>query len=557
MDTVKIHEVSQDALFLRAFSFSLRDRAKNWFKAIPQGSITTWDELAKAFLNKYFPPRKTAEMRNQILSFKMKDDESLYEGWERFKELLMLCPHHGQEKWTLLHVFYNAVDSSTRLIIDASAGGRIMAMEVDEAWDLIETTAQHSHSYSDARSTSKKAAGMYEVQSDTLQQAQMDAMSQEIKRLKLLVQKSQGQQVGSSTQAVSVSCQFCGEGDHTISSCQLYIAQDDAQGEANYTGNFNRGPRNDPYSNTYNPGWRNHPNFSYANNQAALRPPPGFQQRAPPPQNQERAQTSDDSKLDLIMKELQNVNKILKNHDSLHAQYALNAPRPQGQLPGQTEANPKGQINAVTLRSGKQLEDPKVVDLKQKGKVVEEPEEVVIQEKEQEEVPKYVPPPPFKPPLPFPQRRAQAHLDQQFGKFVEVLKKLYINIPFTDALKQMPTYVKFLKEILSNKRKIDEYQSVSLSQECNALIQNKLPPKLEDPGSFSVPMVIGKCTYHALCDLGASVSIIPLSICKKLDLGESRLVDDSLHAQYALNAPRPEGQLPGKPRLILRGKSMP
>ena len=183
----------------------------------------------------------------------------------------------------------------------------------------------------------------------------------------------------------------------------------------------------------------------------------------------------------------------------------------------------------MTLRSGKQLEDPKVVDLKQKGKVVEEPEGVVIQEKEQEEVPKYVPPPPFKPPLPFPQRRAQAQLDQQFGKFVEVLKKLYINIPFTDALKQMPTYVKFLKEILSNKRKIDEYQSVSLSQECSALIQNKLPPKLEDPGSFSVPMVIGKCTYHALCDLGASVSIIPLSICKKLDLGEPMPIKMTLY----------------------------
>src|SRR6185295_13028168 len=107
MDTVKIHEVSQDALFLRAFSFSLRDRAKSWFKSLPQGSITTWDELAKAFLNKYFPPKKTAEMRNQILAFRMRDDESLYEGWERFKELLMLRPHHGQEKWTLLHVFYN------------------------------------------------------------------------------------------------------------------------------------------------------------------------------------------------------------------------------------------------------------------------------------------------------------------------------------------------------------------------------------------------------------------------------------------------------------------
>ncbi|XP_073526196.1 uncharacterized protein [Phyllobates terribilis] len=92
----------------------------------------------------------------------------------------------------------------------------------------------------------------------------------------------------------------------------------------------------------------------------------------------------------------------------------------------------------------------------------------------------------------------------------------------------MPTYVKFLKEILSNKRNLDDYHTISLNQECSAIIQNKFPPKLEDPGSFSVPMLIGRSTYQDLCDLGASVSIIPLSICKKLDLGEPRPVKMTL-----------------------------
>ncbi|XP_073526517.1 uncharacterized protein [Phyllobates terribilis] len=228
------------------------------------------------------------------------------------------------------------------------------------------------------------------------------------------------------------------------------------------------------------------------------------------------------------MKELQNINKKLEGLDSLHAQYAKNAPRPHGQLPGQTEANPKGHINVVSLRSGRPLEDPKVVDLKKKGVAIDDPEEAKVQEKEEKEEPKYVPPPTYKPPLPFPQRRAQAQLEHQFGKFVEVLKKLCINIPFTEALKQMPTYVKFLKEILSNKRNLDEYHTIDLNQECSAIIQNKLPPKLEDPGSFSVPMVIGRSTYQALCDFGAIVSIIPLSICKKLDLGEPRPVKMTL-----------------------------
>ncbi|KAJ8755138.1 hypothetical protein K2173_018936 [Erythroxylum novogranatense] len=85
----------------------------------------------------------------------------------------------------------------------------------------------------------------------------------------------------------------------------------------------------------------------------------------------------------------------------------------------------------------------------------------------------------------------------------------------------MPSYAKFLKEILSNKRKLEEHETVALTVECSAAIQNKLPPKLKDPGSFSIPCQIGKVTIErVLCDLGSSVSLMPLSLCRKLDLGE-------------------------------------
>ena len=94
-------------------------------------------------------------------------------------------------------------------------------------------------------------------------------------------------------------------------------------------------------------------------------------------------------------------------------------------------------------------------------------------------------------------------------------------MPFTDVLAEMPSYAKFLKEILSKKRKIEDNETVALTAECSALIQNKLPPKLKDPGSFSIPCMIGDTSFdRALCDLGASVSLVPLSVCKKLGLGE-------------------------------------
>jgi Retrotransposon gag protein len=97
-DTYKSNGVSDDALRLRLFLFSLRDKARAWMHSLPAGSITTWDQLTEVFLTKYFPPSKTAQLRGQIVNFGQKGNESLYDAWERFKDLLRLCPHHGFAK---------------------------------------------------------------------------------------------------------------------------------------------------------------------------------------------------------------------------------------------------------------------------------------------------------------------------------------------------------------------------------------------------------------------------------------------------------------------------
>ncbi|XP_021645418.2 uncharacterized protein LOC110638981 [Hevea brasiliensis] len=211
-----------------------------------------------------------------------------------------------------------------------------------------------------------------------------------------------------------------------------------------------------------------------------------------------------------------------------------------GKLPSQPE-NPREQCNAVTLRSGKVMGEEHEIEVKlkekkdecesestsTKAKASKEANEEKEDKKKIEE--KYVPPAPYKPPLPFPQRFHKAQLDKQFGKFLEVLKKLYINIPFTDVISQMPSDAKFLREILSNKRRLEDYETVALTEECSAILQNKLPPKLKDPGSFSIPCHIGETSIErALCDLGASVSLMPLSICEKLKVGDLKPTTISL-----------------------------
>ncbi|XP_020270799.1 uncharacterized protein LOC109845984 [Asparagus officinalis] len=211
---------------------------------------------------------------------------------------------------------------------------------------------------------------------------------------------------------------------------------------------------------------------------------------------------------------------MLENQITQVAQQSSSSSRPSGMFPGQPETNPKGSINAITLRSGKELVGPMMRN--DHKDVVDESEKLVSSEKEHssEQVERYVAPLPYKPPLPFPQRQVKAKLEKQFGKFIEILKKLHINIPFVEVISQMPSYAKFLKEILSNKRRLEEYETVALTQECSDIIQNKLPPKLKDPGSFSIPCTIGDMSINrSLCDLSASVSLMPLSICNKLQMG--------------------------------------
>ncbi|XP_022883336.1 uncharacterized protein LOC111400130 [Olea europaea var. sylvestris] len=98
-------------------------------------------------------------------------------------------------------------------------------------------------------------------------------------------------------------------------------------------------------------------------------------------------------------------------------------------------------------------------------------------------------------------------------------------IPFPQRLKKqkMPSYAKYLKDIISNKRKLEDHEAVMLTEECSAKIHNKLPPKLKDPGSFTVPCKIGEIYFDKiLCDLGASINLMLLSVFRKLGLGEAK-----------------------------------
>ncbi|XP_021770671.1 uncharacterized protein LOC110734834 [Chenopodium quinoa] len=115
-------------------------------------------------------------------------------------------------------------------------------------------------------------------------------------------------------------------------------------------------------------------------------------------------------------------------------------------------------------------------------------------------------------PVPFPGRLAERKLNEKFAKFLSVMKNLHINLPFIEVVTKMPSYFKLLKNILTNKRKLND-ELIILPHQVSALVQHKMPKKQKDPGSFTLPVRIGNMEARgALADLEESVSLIPLSI---------------------------------------------
>ncbi|GJX24626.1 reverse transcriptase domain-containing protein [Tanacetum coccineum] len=110
-------------------------------------------------------------------------------------------------------------------------------------------------------------------------------------------------------------------------------------------------------------------------------------------------------------------------------------------------------------------------------------------------------------------------MEAQYEKFLDMIRAVRINIPLIDVLARMPNYGKFLKELISNKHKIEQISAAFLSDESSAILQNKVPPKLGDPGSFLIPCNFNKTfSCNALADLGASINLMPYYLYAKLSL---------------------------------------
>ncbi|GJY87983.1 hypothetical protein Tco_0502611 [Tanacetum coccineum] len=163
---------------IQVLPISLTRAAAHWLRNKPTGSIKTWEDLKTKFLNKYCPPGRTSKKMEEINNFQQEPDETLYQAWERFKELLMKCPQHYLTEMQEVILFYNGLDVPTRQILDSR--GAIPTKTDADAKTAIQEMAEYSQKWHNGTSrgrSTETSDGLAAIQ------AQLNNLGREIKKV--------------------------------------------------------------------------------------------------------------------------------------------------------------------------------------------------------------------------------------------------------------------------------------------------------------------------------------------------------------------------------------
>ncbi|GJZ24444.1 reverse transcriptase domain-containing protein [Tanacetum coccineum] len=533
--TMKIPNVPNTSVKLMLFPFSLEGAARIWLEKEPPRSIETWDDLVTKFINKFFPPSKTTNLRNEITRFQQKFDETFCEAWDRFNDLLRGCPHHGFSELHQLDTFYNALNSIDQDSLNSAAGGNFLDKMPRECLKIIESKSKVR------QSRNKAVVAKMSTSSST------PAISSDVAELKdmvraLILDRKNQTPASAPVKAVEQSCVTCG-GGHFYQNCpatnsniyhdniQEYVSQAAA---ANFN-QANSGYRPPMVSNQIrppgfppiqNPHANSQNNFNRGNNfnqnrgnnfnQGQIYRPPVNQpvaHQGPAPQTHgvsktdfERYVTANDAVLRNMQNQGQNLQSQIANLTDMLSKF-VNANTAStsgsGTLPGNIVTNPKEDLKGITTRSGVTIQGPKAVNHNTEvrkdtmppannGSTENvQPPVVQIQTRNPNHEPNVAPvvTPVPKASIPFPSRRnderRKEKVNEQIEKFYEIFKDMNFEISFLDALTLMPKFASTLKALIGNKEKLSEMEK--LNKTCSAVILNKLPRKLRDPGRFLIP----------------------------------------------------------------------
>ncbi|CAM8926177.1 unnamed protein product [Rhodiola kirilowii] len=563
---LKPNDVNVDDFKLKAFYFSPIDSANDWFLSLPSGSIRTWAHMQKKFLDKYYPAGRAMQVRRQLQDIKQGPNETMYDYLEKFNRLERSCCTLGLPEKLIIEYLIDGLRPLDKMLLDASTGGSMMNLSLSGIRNLITDVAENARFREE---TTRQEEFSRTKNVAKAEETPMNSMPEEMKQMKeMMVQILRRQP------APVKLCEFCSSTDHKTDACPTLIVEEPEEvnavvGYQGYNNNSNdrTGP-NRQYNQTTNPSWRNDNHPPRETQQAApqlaqsfYQPPhrqynqnaPSagqYQQRGPNQypigqyqqkgQNQYQANSSSQQgptkSLEDTMKELAGsvnqlgtslhqfqaktdgaISDLTKQMSQLATSISALTNEP-GRLPSQTIQNPKGNVNDVTLRSGRKLvakpmeqeedESPRLPgeeqirpealgtleqDATEKNEEASEEEQDATEEEgnaSEERRPGPVPrteTPKISTSLPFPvpARVPKQHVMDE--DVFELFSKVEINIPLLEAIKQIPRYAKFLKELCTNRRRNTRYDQELMSRNVSAVIQRKVPPKCGDPGTYTIP----------------------------------------------------------------------
>ncbi|GJV77379.1 reverse transcriptase domain-containing protein [Tanacetum coccineum] len=555
--TLKYKDVPETSIKLMLFPFSIDGPARIWLDKEPSRSILTWDDLVSKFINHFFPPSKTTNLQNEISNFHQKFKETFSEAWDRFKDLLRACPHHSFTELHQLDTFYNGLNPSDQDSLNSAAGGNLLERSAQDVLKIIENKSKVRNSRNKPIVSQVKASN---VDSSEIASAVASAVTS---AMTAMFKQHQVTPAPASVKAVEESCVTCG-GAHSYRQCPATDGntfsgyQDNIQGYVSAAAvNYNQGNTgfNQNRGNNFNQG-----NTSY---QAPI------QTQVTTSSDLEKFKKTNEASMQAMRNHISNLKSELRNEMQSTMQNQNNTFKNEmrnemqatmsnqtnelknmmasffqmntasssgtGSLPSNTVANPRGDLKAITTRSGISYDGPPIPPL---PKVVEREPEVtkdtvqpsteniqppVVQIQAPIDEPVVAPKP--KPSIPYPSRANKQKLREKYDnlalKFVKIFRELHFELSFADALLHMPKFASMFKSLLNNKEKLFDLAKTPVNENCSAVILKKLPEKLGDPDKFLIPCDFPELVEClALADLGASINLMPLSIWKKLSLPE-------------------------------------
>nr|GEU70970.1 hypothetical protein [Tanacetum cinerariifolium] len=544
--TFRHPEVPNTTIKLLLFPFSLEGEARIWLDKEPPRSILTWEDRMSKFINQFFPPSKTTYLRNEITIFLQKSNETFNEAWERFKDLLRQCPHHGFSELHQLDTFYNALNPNDQDALDSAVGGNFLDKIPRECLSIIESKSNVR--YSRSRVTNVRANTNAPLSSSSpsnsfdLQQiaaSLKDKLDICMNRFEKSLNDMKNYFVTPTTplKAVKEICVTCGA-NHSYNQCPLTrgndflvfhdnIQQFQAAAGAVYQNrpqqalNYQAPAQQNTVMHSKFKAYTNANDANMNNLQLKF---DNFQK------NQQDFQKMFEQKQDDFQNQMMDFMQNLYN----------NKPSSLSSLPSNTIPNPKGEAKAITSKSGMTYKEPPIPppgveeqepteettdtefpsteDIQpplvqvqvevQKDKPIEEPSVVILKAKAI---------------LPYSSRLVKEKIREKddilAAKFMEIFRDLHFELSFADALVHIPKFVPMFKKLLNNKNKLIELTKTPLNKNCSVVVLKKLPEKLGDPGRFLIPCDFSEFdNCLALADLGASINLMPLSIWKKLKL---------------------------------------